>query len=55
MTDVPEIDLSDPAVVRDPFAAYAPGARAAPVARLVTPGFGADVGGDPARRTPARC
>lgn len=40
MTDVPEIDLSDPAVLSDPFAAYAPVREQSPVARLVAPGFG---------------
>jgi cytochrome P450 len=37
---VPEIDLSDPAVLRDPFAAYGRARELGPVARLVAPGFG---------------
>jgi cytochrome P450 len=37
---VHEIDLSDPAVLRDPFAAYRAARERGPVARLVTPGFG---------------
>jgi len=40
MTDVPEIDLSDPGVVRDPFGTYRRLRELSPVARLVTPGFG---------------
>jgi cytochrome P450 len=35
-----EIDLSDPAVLRDPFTAYAAARERGPLARLVTPGFG---------------
>jgi cytochrome P450 len=37
---VNEIDLSDPAVLRDPFAAYRTARERGRVARLVTPGFG---------------
>ncbi|MGN9844490.1 cytochrome P450 family protein [Nonomuraea sp. H19] len=40
MTDVPEIDLTDVAVLRDPFTAYALARERSPVARLVAPGFG---------------
>ncbi len=40
MTEVPEIDLGDPAVVRDPFTAYGRAREQGAVARLVTPGFG---------------
>ncbi|MFF4619089.1 cytochrome P450 family protein [Nonomuraea jabiensis] len=40
MTDVPEIDLSDPAVLADPFTAYTGAREQSPVARLVAPGFG---------------
>jgi cytochrome P450 len=35
-----EIDLSDPAVLRDPFTAYAAARERGPLARLLTPGFG---------------
>lgn len=38
--DIPEIDLADPAVLRDPFTAYGQAREAAPLARLVAPGFG---------------
>ncbi|MEE6260583.1 cytochrome P450 family protein [Plantactinospora sonchi] len=38
---VPELDLADPEVLRDPFGAYGRIRETAPVARLVTPGFGA--------------
>ena len=38
MIDVPEIDLSDPAVLADPFTAYGAARERGPVARLVTPG-----------------
>ncbi|RKT54549.1 cytochrome P450 family protein [Saccharothrix australiensis] len=41
MTAIPEIDLSDPAVLRDPFTAYGRARERGPLARLVTPGFGA--------------
>src|SRR5437879_1685717 len=39
MIDVPEIDLSDPDVLTDPFTAYGRAREHGPVARLVTPGF----------------
>jgi cytochrome P450 len=38
---IPEIELSDPAVLADPFAAYGAARERGPVARLVAPGFGA--------------
>ena len=38
--DVPEIDLTDPEVLRDPFAAYGRARERSPVARLLAPGFG---------------
>ncbi|GAB3588506.1 cytochrome P450 [Amycolatopsis endophytica] len=41
MVEIPEIDLSDPAVLRDPFTAYGRARERGPLARLVTPGFGA--------------
>ncbi|QRP43544.1 cytochrome P450 [Amycolatopsis sp. FDAARGOS 1241] len=37
---VPEIDLTDPAVHRDPFAVYNAAREQGPVAKLVGPGFG---------------
>lgn len=37
---VPELDLSDPAVLRDPFTAYGEARERAVVARLPAPGFG---------------
>ncbi|QFY10493.1 cytochrome P450 [Nonomuraea phyllanthi] len=40
MTDVPEIDLTDPALLRDPFTAYTAAREQSPVARLKAPGFG---------------
>jgi len=40
MPEVPEIDLSDVAVLRDPFTAYGRAREVSPVARLSTPGFG---------------
>lgn len=40
MTEVPEIDLGDPAVVRDPFTAYGRARELGAVVRLTTPGFG---------------
>ncbi|MFI7611526.1 cytochrome P450 [Nonomuraea terrae] len=40
MGDVPEIDLTDPAVLSDLVAAYAHAREESPVARLVAPGFG---------------
>ncbi|MEV0618992.1 cytochrome P450 [Nonomuraea sp. NPDC050404] len=39
MTEVPQIDLTDPEVLRDPFAAYAPARERSAVARLSIPGF----------------
>lgn len=41
MIEAPEIDLSDPVVLRDPFTAYGRARERGPLARLVTPGFGA--------------
>ena len=40
MITTSEIDLSDPAVLSDPFTAYGQAREHGPVARLVTPGFG---------------
>lgn len=40
MTDIPEINLSDPEVLRDPFTAYGQARQRCPLARLVAPGFG---------------
>ncbi|GAA3687106.1 cytochrome P450 [Nonomuraea antimicrobica] len=40
MIDVPEIDLTDPAVLLDLPAAYAPAREKSPVVRLLAPGFG---------------
>jgi len=40
MGEVPEINLGDPAVVRDPFTAYGWAREQSAVARLSTPGFG---------------
>src|SRR3954470_7907593 len=37
---LPEIDLSDVAVVRDPFTAYGQARERAPLARILTPGLG---------------
>lgn len=37
---IPEISLSDEAVVRDPFTAYGRAREEAPVARITAPGFG---------------
>ncbi|SFI71462.1 Cytochrome P450 [Amycolatopsis sacchari] len=37
---VPELDLSDPAVLHDPFATYGALREKSPVARLLAPGFG---------------
>ncbi|WP_239332867.1 cytochrome P450 [Frankia sp. CiP3] len=37
---VPEIDLADPAVLHDPFAAYGRVRERSPLARLLAPGFG---------------
>ncbi|HET6288227.1 MAG TPA: cytochrome P450 [Amycolatopsis sp.] len=39
MPDVPEILLTDPEVLRDPFTAYGPVRERSPVAKLVAPGF----------------
>jgi cytochrome P450 len=39
MTDVPELDLTDPGVVADPVTAYGGARERSPVARLLTPGF----------------
>ncbi|MFG1703064.1 cytochrome P450 [Nonomuraea sp. M3C6] len=39
MTDVPEIDLTDLAVLQDPFTAYARAREQSPVARLLAPGY----------------
>ncbi|OXM54709.1 cytochrome P450 family protein [Amycolatopsis alba] len=39
MSDVPEIDLTDPEVLRDPFTAYSPARERSPIAKLVAPGF----------------
>ncbi|HEX4702663.1 MAG TPA: cytochrome P450 [Pseudonocardiaceae bacterium] len=41
MGEIPEIDMSDPDVLRDPFTAYGKARERGPLARLVTPGFGA--------------
>ncbi|MFF0739904.1 cytochrome P450 [Streptomyces sp. NPDC004111] len=38
--EVPEIQLADPEVVRDPFTVYGRAREQGPVARLVAPGFG---------------
>jgi cytochrome P450 len=40
MDEIPEIELSDPAVLKDPFTAYAKARERGPLARLVAPGFG---------------
>ncbi|XVQ08188.1 cytochrome P450 family protein [Spirillospora sp. CA-255316] len=40
MGDLPEIDLTDPAVVRDPFTVYGEARERSPLARLAMPGFG---------------
>ncbi|QYC42640.1 Cytochrome P450 107B1 [Nonomuraea coxensis DSM 45129] len=39
MADVPELDMTDPALLRDPSAAYVRAAGDSPVARLTGPGF----------------
>ncbi|MEV7969468.1 cytochrome P450 [Sphaerisporangium sp. NPDC088356] len=39
MSDVPEIDLTDPEVVRDPFGAYGRARERSPLARLLIPGL----------------
>ncbi|OXM50118.1 cytochrome P450 [Amycolatopsis thailandensis] len=41
MSDVPEIQLTDPEVLRDPFTAYSPARERSPIAKLVAPGFSA--------------
>lgn len=41
MDEIPEVDLSDPTVLADPFTAYGTARERGPLARLVTPGFGA--------------
>ncbi|MGI8329256.1 cytochrome P450 family protein [Actinomadura scrupuli] len=38
--DVPEIDLTDPEVLRDPFTAYGHARERSPLARLMIPGLG---------------
>jgi cytochrome P450 len=38
--DVPEVDLTSPDVLRDPFTAYGAVRERSPVARLLAPGFG---------------
>ncbi|MEV6912977.1 cytochrome P450 [Amycolatopsis sp. NPDC051071] len=40
MPDIPEILLTDPEVLHDPFTAYGPVRERSPVAKLVAPGFG---------------
>ncbi len=40
LSDVPEILLTDPAVLHDPFTAYGPAREQSPVGKLVAPGFG---------------
>jgi cytochrome P450 len=40
MTGVPEIDLTDPEVLRDPFSAYGRAREHSPLARILAPGFG---------------
>ncbi|MEU8249718.1 cytochrome P450 [Nonomuraea sp. NPDC048916] len=40
MTGVPEIDLTDAEVLRDPFTAYGRAREQAPLARISAPGFG---------------
>lgn len=40
MDEIPEIDLSDPAVLKDPLTAYATARERGPLARLAAPGFG---------------
>ncbi|GAA3202287.1 cytochrome P450 [Nonomuraea roseoviolacea] len=39
MVDVPEIDLTDPGVVGDPFTAYGRARERSPLARVITPGL----------------
>ena len=45
MTVVPEIELSDMAVMGDRFAAYGRAREQGPVARLLIPGFGSTTPG----------
>jgi cytochrome P450 len=40
MSEVPEVDLADIEVVRDPFTAYGLARERSPVARILAPGFG---------------
>ncbi|WP_169946890.1 cytochrome P450 [Microbispora sp. H11081] len=40
MTSLPEVDLTDPEVLRDPFTVYGRAREAAPLARLLIPGLG---------------
>lgn len=40
MAEIPEVELSDPAVLGDPFTAYAEARERGPLARLAAPGFG---------------
>jgi cytochrome P450 len=40
MADIPEINLTDPQVLHDPFSAYGQLRERSPLARLVAPGFG---------------
>src|SRR3954454_13624925 len=39
-SDVPQIDLTDPGVARDPFTAYGRAREISPIARVGAPGFG---------------
>ncbi|MEV7548922.1 cytochrome P450 [Amycolatopsis sp. NPDC089917] len=39
MSEVPEIQLTDPEVLRDPFTAYGPARERSPIAKLAAPGF----------------
>jgi cytochrome P450 len=41
MDETPEVDLSDPAVLQDPFTAYGQARERSALARLMTPGLGA--------------
>jgi cytochrome P450 len=41
VNEIPEVDLSDPAVLSDPITAYAKARERGPLARLTVPGFGA--------------
>jgi cytochrome P450 len=40
MADIPQLNLSDPQVLRDPFTVYAQARERSPLARLAAPGFG---------------